>query len=804
MTIQKSDPAEHAVAAAAGVGGGLSGAKLPSSAASKPEYEPPKPQPTNTNTKHSLTSPIGSSWTPRIMQRNSIHQSSSEAFLGRQNALAVRDALTELAASGTFHEAKVGAGQNLRSDRAVRGDKIHWIQTPTESVSPVILHLRRQVETLVYGLKKVSPELDLRNVVSTQFAIFPGDGARFVKHVDTYSNAHSDERGGMSKDGLVRLVTCVYYLNDQWEPEHGTSQPCGTSIHFFSIPSYRDSECRHTVDNLLTQATFPGRVSIGICLQTDDDDDTVRTWRAIFYEQGSCTWVDFRKAAGRVWHVHKRRSCGRIDSHMRFRPGWDCFLINELEKCPSPKPILTTYPLGYTLPNEISSECRPTLYVPLLSTALECCAKPAKYSQKYRPSKPLPSLFWAAGFAVSSSKVIEEVPYDETLRFCSSERNPQWLLGCGRRAGISLLPRKLWFTTFGHEHIVLFSRSWKVMKPNDTAQRQLTTSSNCCKLTRLLYIKKYAYRGRDIEWSAEWGDLDPIQFDLKANAGKILTPAVILKLDELTRTVSICDAASANQVRLAVEVKVWDVRVEARNAVKCTGRSRCRASSPRDHPRFPATTNVHLSTSRQTLYYSANVYLNSLVDNVGHSHQTEHKHRRRLLCQSVGRLSTVEQTDVKVCVAVILGCWPALLLQVVEDVDHRVDCRIAQVRVSYHEHTAIRNSLLHLRHLERSRLTNNHVRWLHIELIGLLHAAMVGFFGHDKENLNVIAKAGLGKFLRCDHLAGNQALSITSTTAIEVVLSMRGGSRWNGVHVRVEQKTWSLAVAPCSIHVVSE
>ncbi|KAF1795822.1 hypothetical protein GQ600_10682 [Phytophthora cactorum] len=187
---------KHAVAAAAGVGGGLSGAKLPSSAASKPEYDPPKPQPTNTNTKHSLTSPIAS-WTPRIMQRNSIHQSSSRRTDGTGS-------------SGTFHEAKVGAGQNLRSDRA----------TPTESVSPVILHLRRQVETLVYGLKKVSPELDLRNVVSTQFAIFPGDGARFVKHVDTYSNAHSDERGGMSKDGLVRLVTCVYYLNDQWEPEH--------------------------------------------------------------------------------------------------------------------------------------------------------------------------------------------------------------------------------------------------------------------------------------------------------------------------------------------------------------------------------------------------------------------------------------------------------------------------------------------------------------------------------------------------------------------------------------------------------
>ncbi|ETK92647.1 hypothetical protein L915_04023 [Phytophthora nicotianae] len=29
---------------------------------------------------------------------------------------------------------------------------------------------------------------------------------------------------------------------------------------------------------------------------------------------------------------------------------------------------------------------------------------------------------------------------------------------------------------------------------------------------------------QNIEWRAEWGDLDPIQFDLKAHAGKTLPP----------------------------------------------------------------------------------------------------------------------------------------------------------------------------------------------------------------------------------------------------------------------------------------
>ena len=104
-----------------------------------------------------------------------------EGFLGRQNALAVSNALNELAQKQTFNEAKVSVGGKLRSDRAVRGDKILWIQTlrdlglATGDKSTnfgAILHLQRQVESLVYGLKKVSPELNLRNVVSTQLAIF--------------------------------------------------------------------------------------------------------------------------------------------------------------------------------------------------------------------------------------------------------------------------------------------------------------------------------------------------------------------------------------------------------------------------------------------------------------------------------------------------------------------------------------------------------------------------------------------------------------------------------------------------------
>ena len=47
----------------------------------------------------------------------------------------------------------------------------------------------------------------------------------------------------------------------------------------------------------------------------------------------------------------------QIDSHCRFAPGWDALLLRMLQACPSQKPMLTTYPPGYHLPNFVRGQC---------------------------------------------------------------------------------------------------------------------------------------------------------------------------------------------------------------------------------------------------------------------------------------------------------------------------------------------------------------------------------------------------------------------------------------------------------------
>ncbi|KAI9915698.1 hypothetical protein PsorP6_008044 [Peronosclerospora sorghi] len=578
-------------------------------------------------------------------------------FLGAQNALAVRDALLKLAESETFHEAKIGSGENARNDQAVRGDKIFWIQAPSDlndnytKTSAAISYLRKRVESLVYELKNVSPELDVRNVVSTQLAIFPGNGARFVRHLDTYSNVLKDEASVISSDGLVRLVTCVYYLNDRWEPEHGGhlrvhlkrskllpachwdvaprldtlvvfrsldvehevlptyrerkaltiwyygkplkdlsnqteySKSGMTSVRsplysrienstndasiFVAIPSYRDLECRHTVDDLLAQATFPDRVFVGICLQTDDDDNTL-SYLQIRYSSSRVRVhsMNYREAAGpcvarahaqKLWQGEKFYL--QIDSHMRFRPGWDCFLINELQQCSSAKPILTTYPLGYMLPYKIPAECRPTLL---------CASSFDEHGMLRQTSKILAKTLtewvdrcvyqthnlltlrgsnWcslqATSVAVLGCRVIEEVPYDEELRFLffgeeSSMAARLWTSGWDFFTPSKSVIYHLWTRTHRPVFQELETEETKrcrtasiqfvkqLLGINQLNENDISAEKRTLGRERSFdsYQKHIGvdFAANAIDWRTEWGNLDPILFDLKANAGKPLRP----------------------------------------------------------------------------------------------------------------------------------------------------------------------------------------------------------------------------------------------------------------------------------------
>ena len=196
---------------------------------------------------------------------------------------------------------------------------------------------------------------------------------------------------------------------------------------FVSIVAYRDSELGPTLTSLMATAQYPKRVFVGVLLQLDESADqslleSLPREKQWFASQVKILSVEARHARG---PCYARALCQRLysdenyvlqtDSHMRFRPNWDSYLISQLKKCPSSKSMLTTYPVGYTLPNTLSNETRGTLLVPWKFDADGMLRQRGRLLQPRMGN--VPCYLYAAGFNFSLGRVITDVPYDDNLQY---------------------------------------------------------------------------------------------------------------------------------------------------------------------------------------------------------------------------------------------------------------------------------------------------------------------------------------------------------------------------------------------------
>jgi len=207
---------------------------------------------------------------------------------------------------------------------------------------------------------------------------------------------------------------------------------CGRERIFVSIASYRDSQCQPTLLNMFDNAEKPGRVFAGVVWQIDSREDSacfsmsesLRTWRSnireIFLDSQNATGPCLARATAQLLYRGEEFFL-QIDSHMRFRKNWDRYLIEQLRACKirygASKPILTTYPIGYTLPNTYPKDCvRGTVLYPSRFDETGMLRQSAKRLNDV-PKYPVPSPLWASGFSFSDASIIREVPYDPTLHY---------------------------------------------------------------------------------------------------------------------------------------------------------------------------------------------------------------------------------------------------------------------------------------------------------------------------------------------------------------------------------------------------
>lgn len=163
-----------------------------------------------------------------------------------------------------------------------------------------------------------------------------------------------------------------HYLNDSqqaaWK-QH--KKECAVPSHaiFVAVSAYCDEELENTCLSLLEFAVEPSRVHIGVCWQGPEPAvfHSARVRRGLATKwgcagieaavvskavlqvpehgpypvnelfQGRLVWIDTQQALGPCWARYLCQLLWRdqpywlqIDSHMRFRQGWDSALIHEL------------------------------------------------------------------------------------------------------------------------------------------------------------------------------------------------------------------------------------------------------------------------------------------------------------------------------------------------------------------------------------------------------------------------------------------------------------------------------------------
>ena len=222
---------------------------------------------------------------------------------------------------------------------------------------------------------------------------------------------------------------------------------CQTATIFVSMASFRDSETAPTLRNLHQTARFPNRIFVGLVLQvnTNDDykkDDTQDDQVAVL--NALPTHLPWYHSNVRVLQMSAHHATGpcparalaqclhrgeayvlQIDAHMRFRPHWDVYLLQQWQACPNAerqRNLLSTYPAAYQRPNVIPQPnmTRGTLLYPWKFDDDGMLRQKARYLTDAEVARhnhqPVWTGLFAAGFCFGPSAwLVQDCPYDHRL-----------------------------------------------------------------------------------------------------------------------------------------------------------------------------------------------------------------------------------------------------------------------------------------------------------------------------------------------------------------------------------------------------
>ncbi|XP_059393730.1 egl nine homolog 1-like [Carassius carassius] len=128
-------------------------------------------------------------------------------FLGEEFRLSILEDVRALYLTGDFTDGQL-VSQRSDSSKDIRGDKITWVEGKEPGCERIAFLMSRMDDVIRHCNGNLG-SYRINGRTKAMVACYPGNGTGYVRHVD-------------NPNGDGRCVTCIYYLNKDWDAkEHG-------------------------------------------------------------------------------------------------------------------------------------------------------------------------------------------------------------------------------------------------------------------------------------------------------------------------------------------------------------------------------------------------------------------------------------------------------------------------------------------------------------------------------------------------------------------------------------------------------
>jgi len=218
-----------------------------------------------------------------------------------------------------------------------------------------------------------------------------------------------------------------------WFREYNDSWSFGNGSIFVSIASYCDTQIIDTLKSLYSEAIDVSRVFVGVNLQ--DTEEAYNKLKEYNFPNLKIIYTPKEQAKGVVYARNRIKNelisnqdyFLQIDSHSRFRQGWDAILINQYNSIEEDRIILTTYPNHFDVPDYEKQYLNKPNNTPLRirrflqessSNDNRCIAENLPTLEDYQV---VDTRWAAAGFLFTRRQWLDEVKIPDNIRFNGEE-----------------------------------------------------------------------------------------------------------------------------------------------------------------------------------------------------------------------------------------------------------------------------------------------------------------------------------------------------------------------------------------------